>query len=160
MKNTAHPRFLALAAAALALGSITACGSNDDTATTTAPTVLSKVSRADFVQRANALCKASSETIGSTFATMSEPPKPAELSAAYATVLKESYKLDGDLLSLGAPASRQKAFVDLVLQLHQVTAGVEKQGQDAFFADDSDPWKPVADRMVKEFGLTQCGSDQ
>lgn len=160
MNNTAHPRFLAVAAAALALGSIAACGSNDDTTTKAAPTVLPTVHKADFVVQGNALCKKTSETIGSKFATMSKPPKPAELSAAFATVLKESYKLDGELLSIGAPAGQQKEFVDLIRQLHQVTANVETEGQEAFFADESDPWKPAADKLVKDFGLTQCGNDE
>src|SRR5690348_17479734 len=117
MKNTAHPRILAVAAAALALGSVAACGSNDDTTTTkSTPTVLPAVHKADFVVQGNALCKKTSEAIGSKFATMSKPPKPAELSAAFATVLKESYKLDGELLSIGAPAGQQEEYVDLILQ--------------------------------------------
>lgn len=54
----------------------------------------------------------------------------------------------------------EKAFVDLLVDMQQVTEKVDETGQVAFFADNSDPWKPVVDNLVNDFGLTGCAHDE
>ncbi|MFL6172757.1 MAG: hypothetical protein ACJ716_07670 [Marmoricola sp.] len=151
----------ATVAAVLALGSLAACGSSSDDRSP-APTgaALPTVSKAVFAQRGNVVCRTSGQAIGSKFQAMSKPPKPAELTAAYDNMLKESYKVVGELLDIGAPKGQERELLDLIVQQYQVTADVEKQGQEKFFADqDSDPWADTVAKLVSDFGLKDCGHD-
>lgn len=153
----------AVAAAALALGSLAACGSSSDepaSAPSSTGVQLPTVSPAVFAERGNAVCRASGQAIGSKFQAMSTPPKPAELSAAYDNMLKESYKVVGELLEIGAPKGHERELLDLLVQQYKVTADVEKHGQQTFFAhEDSDPWAELTRTLSDDFGLTDCSHD-
>lgn len=158
--TTTH-RLAALAAGALlALASLAACGSDSDS-TSSAGVQLPTVSKAVFADQGNTICTRTSAAIGDRFRAMSTPPKPAELTAAYDNMLKESYRLVGELLAVGPPKGQERALLDLLVQQYEVTAGVEKQGQEAFFADeDSDPWAELSQALVDDFGLTACDDGQ
>lgn len=149
----------AAAALALCFGTLTACGSGSDDNATAAASPLKTVSSAAFVQKGNALCRSNGEKIAAGFQSMSEPPKPAELQAAYDTMLRESYKLTGDMLAIGAPKGKEKELVDLLVQMQHVTENAEAMGADKFYADTSDPWADAVDKLVNDFGLTDCKHD-
>lgn len=158
-------RFSVLAASsALALGSIAACDSDSDDSKDAAPrgaatagVQLPTVSSAVFADQGNAICRSSASAIGDRFRAMSTPPTPAELTAAYDNMLKESYKLVGELLAVGPPAGQERQLLDLLVQQYKITETVEKQGQEQFFAnEDSDPWEELSASLVGDFGLTDC----
>lgn len=112
----------------------------------------------EFVEKGNAVCRANGEAIGSKFASLSQPPTPAELSDAFETMLRESYNITGSILAIGAPEDKEKELVDLLLEAQRVTEQVEAEGQAAFFARESDPWAEVTADLVAELGLTDCQS--
>lgn len=150
------------ATAALALGSVTACGDGSGPSSTTASSgvKLPTVSKAVFAEQGNAVCRASAEAIGSKFRAMSTPPKPDELKAAYDNMLKESYKFVGEVLEIGAPKGQERALLDLLVEQYKVTQTVEKSGQAEFFSkEDSDPWAKLSATLVKDFDLMDCGHD-
>lgn len=165
MNNTCT-RFKALAVGAvLALGSLAACGPDSADAGprtgASASVELPTVSGAVFAEHGNKICRRSSQAIGAGFGAMSTPPKPAELTAAYENMLKESYKQVGALLAVGPPTGQERALLDLLVQHHRVTETVEKRGEAAFFADQgTDPWAELVDTAVKDFGLTDCAQGE
>lgn len=153
--------FAATATLTLSLGALAACGSSsDDPGTKAATSPLTTVSKSVFVEKGNALCRANAEAIASKFMAMSEPPKPAEFTAAYDNMIKESYKVTGDVLGIGAPKGQEQEFLDLLVEMHQVTVGVDAGGQERFFADESDPWAAVTSTLVEDFGLTDCKHEE
>ena len=79
-----------------------------------------------------------------------------EFQAAYDTMIKESYKLVGQFLALGAPEGLAEEFYDVLVEAHTVTETVESVGSEAFFAAEEDPWEQVVDVLVDDFGLTGC----
>ncbi|RNL77581.1 hypothetical protein [Nocardioides marmorisolisilvae] len=150
-------------AAILALGSAAACGSDsgsDSEPTASHGVQLPTVSQAVFAERGNEVCRSSSAAIGDKFRAMSTPPKPAELTAAYDNMLKESYKVVGEMLEIGAPKGKERELLDLLVEQYKITADVEKHGQEPFFAnEDSDPWAGVTTKFANDFGLTDCHHD-
>lgn len=159
MKTT---RTLAASATlALSVGAFAACGSSSDEAQAeAASSPVRTVSKSEFVEKGNALCRANGEAIASRFMAMSEPPKPAELTAAYDNMLKESYKVTGDVLAIGAPKGQEKAFIDLLVAMNKVTSGVDQGGQEKFFATETDPWAAITTTLVEDFGLTDCKHEE
>ena len=145
---------LTLVSIALAAG-VSACGS-DDQALAVGESAINTVPKDTFVKEGNALCAANTAAVGAAFQQMSQPPTPEELDAAFANLVKESYKIEGDLFTLGAPEGQEQEFVDLVVGMHQVTTSVDEQGQEAFFATDDDPFQAMTQTLVDDFGLTSC----
>jgi len=153
--------FAATATLALSLGALAACGSSSaDTETETASSPLTTVSKSVFVEKGNALCRSNGEAIASKFMEMSEPPKPDQLTTAYDNMLKESYKITGDVLAIGSPKGQEKEFLALLATMHAVTTAVDEGGQEKFFADESDPWAAATATLVEDFGLTDCKHEE
>lgn len=158
--RTIRTRLSALALTSLVLaGALSACGS-DDEATPSADTALTSVPRQTFVDQGNEVCTANTAAIASAFEQMSQPPTEAQLSAAFENLVKQSYKFEGDLLAVGAPAGQEKAFVDQLLGMHEVVEGVETEGQEAFFASEDNPFQALTDTLVDDFGLTSCQAEE
>lgn len=148
----------ALAALALCFGALTACGSDSED-NNSAASPIRTVSKAEFVQKGNALCRTNGDKIAAGFQAMSEPPKPAELQVAFDTMLRESYKLTGDILAIGAPKGQDKELVDLLVQMQHITEQAEAEGAERFYADSSDPWSGAITTLVNDFGLSSCKHD-
>ena len=144
------------AALALCFGALTACGCDSEDHDNSAASPIKAVSRAEFVEKGNALCRANGEKIAAGFNAMGDPPRPAEFQAAYDTMRRESYKLVGDMHAVGAPIGQDKELVDLLVQLQQVTENAEVEGAEKDYADSSDPWADTVDKLVNDFGLTDC----
>lgn len=152
-----------VAALALWTAALGGCGSDSDDAKGGAnakesadDAAISSIPAEEFVEKGNAVCRANGEAIGSKFASLSQPPTRAELSDAFETMLRESYKITGSILAIGAPVGKEKELVDLLLEAQRVTEQVEAEGQAAFFASESDPWAEVTADLVDELGLTDC----
>jgi len=154
--RTTRSRLTALASTCLFLAAgLSACGS-DDESTPVADSAVSSVSKATFVDQGNKLCVANKNAIASVFQQMSQPPTKAQLTDAFNNLVKQSYKLEGDLLAVGAPKGQERAFVDQILAMHQVVNSVQANGQEAFFATEDNPFSAVTDTLVNDFGLTSC----
>lgn len=105
------------------------------------------------------LCLANGKAVGSRFRSMSEPPTPAEMTAAHENLLKESHQFHGDLLALGAPQGQAKALVDPRGQ----AAGDRRRRREGPGGVLRQRLRPIAqpaiDTLVHDVGLTECCHD-
>jgi len=155
-------RTIAIAAGlAAVLGTTAACGDDDEPTTSKAKesSAIPTISEAEFTKVGNQLCEANGQAVAANFEKFSSPPKPEEFQQAYDTLIKESYKIVGQFLALGAPEGKETEFYDVLVEAQRVTEAVEADGSEAFFATEEDPWEDTVAVLVDDFGLTGCAHE-
>jgi hypothetical protein len=154
-------RTIAIAAGlAAVLGTTAACGDDEPAAAATSDSAgIPTISEAEFTKIGNQLCEANGQTVAANFEKFSSPPKPEEFQRAYDTMIKESYKIVGQFLALGAPEGKETEFYDILVEAQRVTETVEAGGSEAFFATEEDPWEDTVAVLVDDFGLTGCAHE-
>jgi hypothetical protein len=154
-------RTIAIAAGlAAVLGTTAACGDDEPAAAAAKESAgIPTISEAEFTRVGNELCEANGQAVAANFERFSSPPKPEEFQHAYDTMIKESYKIVGQFLALGAPEGKETAFYDILVEAQQVTEAVEADGSEAFFATEEDPWEDTVAVLVDDFGLTGCAHE-
>jgi len=153
-------RTIAIAASlAAVLGTTAACGDDDKPTAAKESAGIPTIPEAEFAKVGNELCEANGQAVAANFEKFSSPPKPEEFQHAYDTMIKESYKIVGQFLALGAPEGKTAEFYDVLVEAQQVTEAVEAGGSEAFFATEEDPWEDTVAVLVDDFGLTGCAHE-
>jgi hypothetical protein len=148
-------RFIALIGAAFAIV-LVAAGCGDDSSTTA-------LTKAEFVQRGNAICKAGNEEIDREFEKFAEdhklaqnkPPTSAQLEEAAEEFLLPSVSRQIDeVRALGAPEGQEEtveAFLDNAeAEVETIEEDPGKLNEDAFAA---------VNKEARALGLTACAEE-
>ena len=150
---------LLLVAGALAFGLIAAgCGGNDDesssTGTESSTTALTK---AEFLQKGNAICKAGNQEINQAFNQIQGNPTQAQAEQIVTDSIVPSVQgqID-DIRALGAPAGDEDQ-VNQILDDAQAANDKTKADPSLAIQENSDPFAK-ANQEATAYGLTECGS--
>jgi hypothetical protein len=132
------------------------CGSSSSSSSTTT----AAISKAEFLKKANTVCKKGNQKINkvdkSIFETNKKPTKAQEMQFATGTLIPGiQEELDG-IKALGAPKG-DEAKVNQIVTTAQDTLDKIKNDPTILFTSSTDPFK-AANKLSNAYGLTVCGA--
>jgi hypothetical protein len=125
------------------------------------------LSKKDFVEQANAMCKTGNDEVNKVFEdAFPNPDESSDPKLAGDLFLKKALprlrRLTADLRDLKPPKEMQKEVAKLLDDVDAVIDDVEKQVKkdpEAYFSQEEDPFADVNQR-ARDLGLTVCGDEQ
>jgi len=145
---------LGLLALGLAAGLVAAgCGGSDDNSTSTE----AALTKAPFVQKGNAICKAGNQKINQAFNQIQGSPTQAQAEQVVTTTVIPSIQgqID-DIRNLGIP-SGDETQVNKILNDAQSALDQVKKDPSLITQNGADPFAQ-ANKEASAYGLTVCGS--
>lgn len=134
------------AAATLALAVAAGCGGDDEA-----------LSRAEFIAQASEICAAGNSRIAVAvpIGTGDGPPSGAAGREFFDTIIRETRRQIDEIAALKPPDELQAGVDDLEASARAITAEVEDQGPEAYFASQENPWAEVAAK-AGALGVSGC----
>ena len=148
-----------LVAGAIAFGLIAVgCGGNDDSSSSTGTeSSTTALTKAEFLQKGNAICQAGNQEINQAFSQIQGKPTQEQANQVVTDTLVPSVQgqID-DIRALGAPAGDEDQ-VNQILDDAQTALDKVKADPTVATQNGSDPFAQ-ANQEAKAYGLTVCGS--
>ena len=145
-----------LAVGALALGVLAAgCGSSNDNSTST-----SSLTKAEWIAKADAICKASNDQINAAGKQQFGNQKPSQdqlTSFATGTIIPQVGKQLDQIDALGVPSGSDGDQASAVLAAAQADLGKVRADPSLVTSNSADPFAD-ANKLAKAYGMKVCGS--
>ncbi|MEO5973722.1 MAG: hypothetical protein ABIQ38_00760 [Ilumatobacteraceae bacterium] len=132
------------------LGVIASCGGSDSSSTSGG-----EISKADFVERANAFCTSLSEKLANAQADLGSSPTEEQISGFMTDALVAEYRLTiGDIRNLGFPAGDESLLDGILSDAEKVLDEINSDPVAVLSAAET----PFADVNAgfQDYGLTVC----
>jgi hypothetical protein len=117
----------------------------------------STLSKAQFIERANALCAEANATVGRIVGEVfgSSSPDPNDLQQAFEELIAASRQLHTELAALRPPADMSSEVRDMLAAFAAANDAAQAQGSPAFWESEEDLWA-TANATAAELGLDAC----
>jgi len=119
----------------------------------------SGLTKAEFVDQANAICVRGDQEIGVAVGSVfgGDDVGPEQLQAALDTIVSVSRRQLEEITALDAPSSLDDEVKQMVAEGRSATDAAEAQGL-GFFETEDDPWQRTGE-LASELGLDACAGD-
>lgn len=112
------------------------------------------LSATEFRTEANSICAKGGEEVHEAFFSLGEDATPADMQAAFDTVILVSRRQLDDIEALGAPSELADQVDELLRQGRADTDSAEAMGL-GFFESDDDPWEATS-ALARQLELDAC----